>query len=257
MLVVYLLTGIYGLCVGSFLNVVIYRLPRGMNLAKPGSHCTTCDYELKWYDNIPIVSYVMLGGKCRKCHTHISFRYTAVELLNMGFWLLAAWQFWAASPVYAMAVMLACSLLLCIAFIDLETMYIHDILVILLAVPVVIAALSGFGVNIWERLIGLAVGGGGFGLMYLLAKLVLKREGLGLGDVLLMAAVGAFLGWRATLFAVLVGSLLGTLILIPLRFVCTKQRKEFPFAPFLVAGALAAIFLAEPVLAWYLNLFAI
>lgn len=255
MFVVYLLVGIYGLCVGSFLNVVIYRLPRGMNLAKPGSHCTSCDYTLKWYDNIPVLSYLMLGGKCRKCKSHISFRYTAVELLNMALWLLAAVYFWESSPVYAMAVMLASSLLLCIAFIDLETMYIHDILVALLLIPIAMAALSGYSASLWSRLFGLGIGGGGFALVYLAAKLLLKKEGMGFGDVLLMAAVGAFLGWKATLFAILVGSLCGCLVLLPMRFAQKDAQREFPFAPFLVVGALAAIFFAEPALAWYLGLF--
>lgn len=257
MFAVYLLVGIYGLCVGSFLNVVIYRLPRGMNLAKPGSHCTTCDYALKWYDNIPVLSYLLLGGKCRKCGSRISFRYTAVELLNTALWLLAAVYFWQTSPMYAIAVMLAASLLLCIAFIDLETMYIHDILVLFLLVPIVLAALSDCGVSLLSRLIGLAVGGGGFALIYLSAKVLLKKEGMGFGDVLLMAAVGAFLGWKATLFAVFVGSLFGCLVLLPLRLLRRDGQREFPFAPFLVVGTLAAMFFAERALAWYVGLFTI
>ena len=89
MLCVYSLAGILGLCVGSFLNVVIYRLPNEMSLSKPGSHCVKCNYSLKWYDNIPVLSYLLLGGKCRKCKARISPRYMVVELINAAFWLLA------------------------------------------------------------------------------------------------------------------------------------------------------------------------
>ncbi|MBR5615629.1 MAG: prepilin peptidase, partial [Clostridia bacterium] len=84
---VYVLAGLLGVCVGSFLNVVIYRLPRGMNLSRPGSHCTKCDYVLKWYDNIPVISWISLGGRCRSCREPISVRYTVVELANMALWL--------------------------------------------------------------------------------------------------------------------------------------------------------------------------
>lgn len=296
MIAVYILAGLYGLCVGSFLNVVIYRLPRDMNLAKPGSHCTTCGYALKWYDNIPVLSYIMLGGKCRKCHEHISFRYTAVEIMNTLLWLLCVRMFWAQSPLYAIAMMLALSIFVCIAFIDLETMFINDILIYLLAVPVIMAAISGAGATIAERAIGLAAGGGLFLLIYLGARLVLKREGMGTGDILLMAAVGALLGWKATIFAILVASVTGTVVLIPIKL-CRKGNKEkaaaeaaaeistetaeeataieenaesdeteeesdengdyeFPFGPFIILGAVAAIFLADKAIGWYLGLFA-
>ena len=252
----YILSGILGLCVGSFLNVVIYRLPRGMNLATPGSHCTTCDYVLRWYDNIPVLSYILLGGKCRKCKQHISFRYTAVELLNMALWLLCVWRFWEESILYAIAAMLACSLFICIGFIDLETMYINDILVFLIAVPAVMAMISRTNGTIAERFIGILVGGGSFLLIYLLARLILKREGLGLGDVLFMAFTGGFLGWKATMLAVLIASVLATVILLPAQLIGRREKgAEYPFGPFLAFGAVVAMFVTEPLLGWYLGLF--
>ena len=94
----YVIASLLGLCVGSFLNVVIYRLPRKMSLAFPGSHCTSCTYKLKWYDNIPVISWLMLGGKCRKCKQPISVRYTVVEAANAAFWLLSVALFWKESP---------------------------------------------------------------------------------------------------------------------------------------------------------------
>lgn len=258
MIWVYILCGIYGLCVGSFLNVVIYRLPRNMNLAKPASHCTNCDYVLRWYDNIPVLSYIILGGKCRKCKQHISFRYTAVELLNTALWLLCAWCFWEKSVLYAIAAMLACSLLICIGFIDLETMYINDILVYLLGIPAVMAMIAQVNGSFVDRLIGLAVGGGVFLVIYLLSKLLLKREGMGMGDVLLMTAVGGFLGWKGTLLAIFFASVLATAVLLPLQLLKKKGKgTEYPFGPFLAFAAILATFVTEPLLGWYLSLFSL
>lgn len=228
-----------------------------MNLAKPNSHCTTCDYELRWYDNIPVLSYIILGGRCRKCKQPISFRYTAVELLNMALWLLCAWQFWEKSPLYAIAAMLACSLLVCIGFIDLETMYINDILVYLLGIPAVMAMIAGVNGSFLDRLIGLGVGGGVFLAIYLIARLILKREGMGLGDVLLMTAVGAFLGWKATLVSICFSSVLASVVLLPLQLLKKREKgTEYAFGPFLAVGAILAMFVTEPLLGWYFSLFA-
>ena len=110
------MASILGLCVGSFLNVVIYRVPNKMSLAYPPSHCTTCDYTLKWYDNIPVLSYIMLGGRCRSCKTHISFRYTAVEIANMLLWLLSVLLFWEESIAMAVIAALSSTLFICIFF---------------------------------------------------------------------------------------------------------------------------------------------
>jgi leader peptidase (prepilin peptidase)/N-methyltransferase len=227
-----------------------------MNLATPGSHCTSCGYHLRWYDNIPVLSYIILGGKCRKCKEHIRFRYTAVELLNTVLWLLTALVFWQQSPLYAIAVALACSLLICISFIDLETMYIHDILIYILTVPAIMSIISGVNGNVWDHIIGLVISGGLFFLFYLFARLILKKEGLGIGDVLLMTVVGAFLGWRAILVAILVASLLACFILIPTQILNKKKKyTEYPFAPFLSVGTVTAIFITKPLLTWYLGLF--
>ena len=114
--VAYIMASVVGLCVGSFLNVVIYRLPNKMSLAFPPSHCTSCDYTLKWYDNIPVISWLMLGGKCRKCKQPISVRYTVVEAANTAFWLLSVALFWKESPLYAVVCAVACSLLICVFY---------------------------------------------------------------------------------------------------------------------------------------------
>ncbi len=255
MIAVYIIAAIYGICIGSFLNVVIYRLPNNMNLAKPASHCTTCDYQLRWYDNIPVISYIILGGKCRKCKQHISFRYTAVELLNGALWLLAAWLYFEASPAYSIAVMLFCSLLICIGFIDLETMYIHDILMYLIGIPILLACIADY-TTIVDRLLGTLVGGGFFLIMWIVFKLIAKKEGMGIADVILMTFIGAFLGWKATIVSMIIASVLGCIILVPSQLLTKKDRDtEYPFAPFLTLGAVVALFVTDPLLEWYLGLF--
>jgi len=117
MIEVYILAVVLGLCIGSFLNVVIYRLPNNMSLSKPSSHCTKCNYSLKWYDNIPVLSYIFLGGKCRKCKSAISPRYVLVELFNAIIYALCVMLFWKQSIVYAITAMLLSSVLICVFFI--------------------------------------------------------------------------------------------------------------------------------------------
>ena len=151
MIVVYVLAGLLGLCVGSFLNVVIYRVPNGMSIATPPSHCPKCGYRLRAVDNIPVLSYVFLGGKCHNCKEHISFRYTAVELLNMALWLLCVLIFWKKSIVYACMAAAACSVFICIAFIDLEHQLIFDRFIITLFVLGVVAIIFGRKVFPYHR----------------------------------------------------------------------------------------------------------
>lgn len=267
MIPVYIPAALYGACIGSFLNVVIYRLPNGMNLAKPASHCTKCSYVLKWYDNIPIISYIILRGRCRKCGEKISFRYPFVEILNTLLWILSVYLFWDKSILFAVAAAIASSLLICIAIIDLETKYMYDVLTYLLSVPVLMMILSnviwGTGASRADRLITGAAAGLLFLTIYLLARLILKREGLGSGDVILSAFLGAMLGWKAAVFSLLIAGVTGCAVLIPLSMRAKKkseqngeseETREYPFGPFLVLGALVALFFADPVINWYLSL---
>lgn len=251
----YVFAGLLGLCVGSFLNVVIYRLPRNMSLAFPGSHCTTCDYQLKWYDNIPVVSWLLLGGKCRKCREPISPRYTVVELANTALWLLSVALFWENSPVYAVVSAMVCSVAICIFFIDLEHMLIHNRFVLLLAAAGLIAMFHDDFTKPADHIIGLLVGGGVFAVLYFGAIAVLKREAMGFGDVKFAAAAGLFLGWQKLLFAVLVASVVGSIVLVILNRVKDQERTtEYPFGPFLVGGMLLALFAGAPIITWYVGL---
>lgn len=254
-LYVYILSGILGLCVGSFLNVVIYRVPNGMNLAKPDSHCTTCDYTLKWYDNIPVLSYLMLGGKCRKCGEKISPRYMIVEILNAVLWLLSVLIFWEQSPVYAVICAIALSTLVCIFFIDLEHLLIFNRFVIIIFVAGIVSLFFDGYIEWYDHLIGAVAFGGGFALIYYGAILILKREGLGFGDVKLALAAGFLLGWQKMLLAMLIASVSASVILVILRRVRNDEEgHEYPFGPFLSVGIGVAMLVGEPIINWYLSL---
>ncbi|MBR5136906.1 MAG: prepilin peptidase [Clostridia bacterium] len=252
---VYVIAGILGLCVGSFLNVVIYRLPRELSLAFPGSHCTRCDYQLKWYDNIPVLSWIMLKGKCRKCGEPISVRYTVVELANMVMWLLSVLLFWATSPVYAVLSAIVCSTMICIFFIDLEHMLIYNRFVLIVAAAGIVAMFHDGYTKPADHVIGALVGGGLFALLYFGAIWVLKREAMGFGDVKFAAAIGLLLGWQKFLFAVLIASVVGSIVLVLLNRINNQERTtEYPFGPFLVGGALVSMFIGAPLITWYVAL---
>ncbi len=255
MLCVYILSGVLGLCVGSFLNVVIYRVPNGMNLAKPDSHCTTCDYVLRWYDNIPVLSYVMLGGKCRKCKQKISPRYMLVELANAALWLLSAHLFWERSIVYAVLSAIVLSTLVCIFFIDLEHMLIFDRFILILLAAGITAVFFDAHTIWYDHLIGAVAAGGVFLLIYYTAIWVLDKEGLGFGDVKLAFAAGLLLGWQKMLFAMLIASVVGSLVLMILKRVRGDETgKEYPFGPFIAGGMAIALLFGDPIIQWYLSL---
>jgi leader peptidase (prepilin peptidase)/N-methyltransferase len=150
----YFYTAVIGLCVGSFLNVVVYRLPRNMSLIRPGSHCPHCGTRLRGYDNVPVLSYLALGGRCRFCGGRISLRYPAIELINMLLWLTWLRRFAEASLLFAFVAMAACSVLICIAFIDYERMLIPDVLNLILLGLGIAAIFTRDGIPWTDRLIG-------------------------------------------------------------------------------------------------------
>lgn len=255
MLCVYVLAGVLGLCVGSFLNVVIYRVPNEMSLAKPASHCPKCGYTLKWYDNIPVLSYLILGGKCRGCKEHISARYMCVEILNAVLWLLCVLLFWEQSIPYACLAAIASSVLVCIFFIDLEHMLIFNrFLIVLGALGVGMIFFDSY--TMWyDHLIGGAAGLLVFLGIYYGAIAVLKREGMGFGDVKLAAAAGLVLGWQRFILAVFIASVVASVVLLAVRHFRSDERDhEYPFGPFFASGILIALFVGAPIITWYLGL---
>ena len=257
--VFYILSGVIGLCVGSFLNVVIYRVPNGISVATPASHCPECKKPIKWYDNIPVISYIILGGKCRNCKVHIPFRYTAVELLNTVLWLLAAFLFYDSGIVFTLSVMATASILICVFFIDLENMIIPDrfqIMLVAVAVAVFFFEKSPYsGIKHWHsNLIG---GIAGFAIFYLIALVAGKiagREAMGGGDVKLAGVMGLFLGWHRLLLAVLIASVSASIIILISKAVKGEKGGEYPFAPFLSTGFMISILFGNSMINWYISL---
>lgn len=256
--ILYVMTGILGLCVGSFLNVVIYRVPLGMSLAKPPSTCPKCGYTLKWYDNIPVLSYIILGGRCRKCKERISFRYTAVEVGNTVLWLLSVWMFWEKSITFAVISALALSVLVVVFFIDLEHKLVFDRFVIILTALGIVSIFFDPYFAWYSHLIGGAAGFLSFLGVWGLFRLITKRDGLGGGDIKLAGACGLLLGWERLLLSVLLASVAACIVLPIVGAVKSKRGTkgdgEYPFAPFLSSAFGLALLFGNFVIHAYLSL---
>lgn len=256
LIVAYILSGLVGVCVGSFLNVVIYRVPIGMRLDKPDSHCPSCNYKLRWYDNIPVLSYIILGGKCRKCKQKISFRYTAVEIANMLAWILSVFVFWQTSIPYAVISALTMSVLICVFFIDLENMLIFDRFIIIIGALGIAAAIFDFQYKWWSHLIGAAVGFLLFYGVYAIFYLIMKKEAMGGGDIKLALVMGLLLGWERLALSLVIAFVSAAIILVILRRVRGDgEGREYPFAPFLCVGFAIALYFGKDIIDAYLSLF--
>lgn len=248
-----IVAGLIGLCIGSFLNVVIYRLPLGQSLVSPGSRCTKCGYELRWYDNVPILSWVSLGGRCRQCRGPISAQYPIVEVVTALLFLLVAWLT-PVGPLMASRLILV-SILVALFGIDLE----HQILPNVITLPGIAVGLM-FGLiappGFQDVLIGAVLGAG---VLYGVAAayyLVRREEGLGMGDVKMLAMVGAFLGWKAVLVTLVLSSFSGALIGMALIALQKGNMKlALPFGTFLALGAVAAMLVGDPLITWYSGFF--
>ena len=236
---------IFGLVLGSFLNVVIARLPERRSLWAPRSACPGCGATIAWFDNVPLLSFVLLRARCRACATPIPWRYPLVEAATAVLITLAWIQFGPTIEFVAATVLLAA--LVAIAAIDLR----HQIIPDAITLP---GILAGITANVATRhlawadvALGIALGGGVF-----FAIIVASRGGMGAGDMKLGAMLGAFLGWKITLFALLVGVLIGGASAVALMALGVRGRKDaIPFGPFLALGGAAALFCGEGVVQWY------
>jgi len=248
-----LVAGLFGLLIGSFLNVVIYRLPRGQSLVTPPSTCPGCGSRIRPIDNIPVLSWILLGGKCHKCGAPISIQYPIVELATGILFLLVAWLT-PAGPLLA-ARLLFVVILVVLFGIDLH----HQILPNVITLP---GIAIGFLFSLvtppgWmNSLIGIALGGG---ILYAIAAAyyaVRREEGLGMGDVKMLAMIGAFLGWKAVLVTLILSSFAGALVGIGIIALSRgNMRLALPFGTFLALGAVAAMIVGEPLVAWYSGFF--
>ncbi|MBI4238229.1 MAG: prepilin peptidase [Deltaproteobacteria bacterium] len=256
----YLLVGLFGLCIGSFLNVCIVRIPHDQSIHRPRSHCPQCRAPIRWFDNIPVFSFLLLWGRCRQCRAPISWRYPLVELLTAAAALAVFFKFPEPLP-WAIWFFLFIAPLIAITFIDLEHLIIPDafslsgIILGLAARPIL--AVEGQRLDaLLDGLIGVVVGGGFLWLVAAVYERLRKQEGLGGGDVKLIAMLGAFLGWKAVLFILLMSSLLGSLVGVVVIAILRKGlRFAIPFGPFLAVAGILYLFFGETLVTWYLSFY--
>lgn len=242
---------IIGLCIGSFLNVCIYRIPREESIAFPPSHCTSCGYELKAVDLIPVISYLFLKRKCRKCGEKISINYPLVELLNGVLYLLIFLRFGLSLSFVFYS--LLTSLLIVISYIDLDSKYIYlstTILGVVLAAIYIVVGLYTKDISISNNVLGGAIG---YGIIYLI---VVITKGMGQGDAEVAGVCGLFIGIKGILvclfIAVVLGGLVAAIILI---FKLKEKKSEIAFSPYISIGSIVYILLGKEILSLYLNFF--
>ncbi len=240
--------GVLGAMIGSFLNVMIVRLPAEESIVRPRSKCPSCQKQIEWYDNIPVLSWIILGGKCRRCRASVSIQYPLIELAVAGIWAASLWHYgitWTALSGAVFGTILAG-----IAVTDARHYLIPDEYTWGgLAIGLLLAVSLGSN-GLIDAGIGAAVG---FGLLYLVAVLGEKafgKEAMGGGDIKMMAMVGAFVGWKGVLLTIFGGSLLGTLIFVPLSL---KKKKLVPFGVFLAPAAALTFVFGDDLLRWYLG----
>jgi leader peptidase (prepilin peptidase)/N-methyltransferase len=263
-----------GLVVGSFLNVCIVRLPREQSVVRPPSHCPRCRERIKWYDNIPIVSFLLLRGMCRSCGQPISWRYPFVELLNGLAYVWTLREFGLSGEAFF--IMALCSALIVITFIDLDHQIIPDVITLpgmlvgltfapffmpALAEPLpfrlhaLLPNLTPYAAGLLNSLIGLLMGGTPLFLIGWLWEKLRKVEAMGGGDVKLMGMVGSFLGWKGALLTIMLGALAGSVVGMTLIALKKHQAdKVIPFGPFLALGAVLAAFYGYDIISWYFGL---
>jgi leader peptidase (prepilin peptidase)/N-methyltransferase len=233
---------LFGLIVGSFLNVVIYRMPRGESIAYPASHCPSCAHPLGAAENIPLVSWIVQGGRCLHCKSSISSRYPLVEAMTAALFALTALIY---GPTFeGLAVAALAATLVASVFIDLDHLLILDVVLVPAAViGLAEAVVSG---RIIDAALGALVGAAIFGLLFL----VTRGAGMGLGDAKLALVIGVFLGLHLTIAAIAFSFIFGSLLMLPVLAAGSRGRRDaVPFGPFLVLGALVALY-APNALAW-------
>jgi len=277
---IFVVTGVFGAIIGSFLNVVIHRLPEEESIVFPNSRCPSCGMAIHWYDNVPILSYAILRGRCRSCRTGISWRYPVVELLNALLWIAVCWRdgISVALPFDLFFV----SALMALIFIDAEHMILPNAItypgmIFALIARVAIPLLSTtphfddiepltrgmlHGMPLWATsligaVIGGLIGGGSLWLMGWTWEKLRGIEAMGLGDVKMMFMVGAYLGWRLTILTIFLSVLSGSIIGIGLMMRQGKRDMQMllPFGVFLGTGAIAALLVGSQIVEWYAGQF--
>ena len=245
-----------GAVLGSFLNVCIYRMPRKESVIRPGSHCPHCKAKIAWYDNIPLLSYFILKGRCRHCGAKISFRYFVVELLSAGLLLFLFYHFGLSLPfvIYALLILS----LIVVSFIDIDIREIPDEIslsgiVIGLTLSVAFPQLQDTFLRstaLLRSFLGILAGGGSIYLTGLIGNAIFKKETMGGGDVKLMAMVGAFIGWKLALLTFFIAPFFGSAVGIVLKI--RKGESLIPYGPFLSLATLVSIVWGDQIINWLL-----
>lgn len=244
---------VLGFSLGSFLNVVIYRLPRGESIVSPPSHCPQCDTPIRWWQNIPVVSYLVLGGRCAYCQSHISLRYPIVELCT-GLLFVAGYRNFGLTldVIHAWIFIL---FMLAIALIDWDHFLIPDFLSYPgIVAGLLITGLYGNGYLMLEAVIGGIVGVAVTGILRWMGQALFKKESLGLGDIKLAAVIGIFLGWDRMLLSIFLGAVL--VLLVSLGLVLGRKKvlsRRFPFGFYFGWAAILALFWGDNLIHLYLN----
>ena len=277
---IYIISGVFGAIIGSFLNVVVHRVPREESIVFPNSRCPSCGATIAFYDNIPVLSYVVLGGRCRGCSIRISPRYPAVELLTAVLFVVVTWH--DGISVALPFDLIFMTAIVALVFIDAEHMILPDVITYpgmafavaaRIAIPLLtktphfddvpslmqgtLAGMPIWVVSLVGAVIGALIGGGSLWLMGWTWEKLRGIEAMGLGDVKMMFMVGAYLGWRLTILTIFVGVLSGSLIGIVLM---ARQRERdmqmlLPFGVFLGLGSIAALLFGAQIVAWYAGQF--
>ena len=252
----YAIAFLFGTAIGSFLNVCIHRLPRHESLVWPGSQCPACRHPIAAYDNIPLLSYLWLWGRCRACRARISLRYPIIELANGLGYALILWQFGLGAPALIYALLF--SALLVITCIDLSHQIIPNVITLPGIALGLVSAATVLPVGLLDSVLGTVLGYGipwGLANAYLLLR---GRPGMGLGDAKLLAMIGAFLGWKPVLLTVMVGATVGSVVgLVMIALKQVRRDQYLPFGPFLALGAIVSLFFQSTVLSWYFGLLAV
>lgn len=257
---------IIGAIVGSFLNVCIYRMPLGKSIVRPGSHCMRCGKDISWFDNIPVLSFVLLRGKCRRCGLKFSVRYPLVEFLAAALFLLLYLRFGLSPGFFIFAVF--SSALVVASFIDIDHRIIPDEIDLPgIALGLLLSAAypplqtrtwpwerlfsSPAAVSLSSSFSGILAGGGVLFAMAVFGKMAFKKESMGGGDIKLIAMIGAFTGWQLTLLAVFLSALIGSVTGLAMKM--RTGSSYIPYGPYLAAGALISVFFGEEIISWYIQ----
>jgi len=245
---------LFGLCIGSFLNVCIYRLPASKTITDPPrSICPSCNRQIRYYDNIPILSYLWLKGRCRHCGTRIPFRYVVVELMTgvVAVGILFHFGLTLEGLIYFVFI----SSLIIMTFIDIDHRIIPDVITLPGILIGLIASLALPTVGFKNAVIGMLVGGGSLWLVAWVYYLLTRKDGMGGGDIKLLAMMGTIVGLKGVIFTIFVSSAVGTVVGVTLMIIKGKDMKfAVPFGPFLSIGAITYIFFGHEIIRAYFNL---